>query len=114
MDNAAEVSREERERRVPSEILSVSGREISDGTARPASTAGTADTVDITMCGKRKVVVDDEFDALEVDTAGQDVSADKEEELALTEAVEEGVTLCQCAVAMEDIDGERVGPEEAV
>lgn len=65
-----------------------------DGAALAACTRSTADTVEVCFVRLGRFVVDDDFDAFDVEAAGGKVSGEEEVGFAIAERLDGCYTLC--------------------
>jgi len=82
-----------------------------DGNALAAETTTTADTVDIVLAVSGKVVVDDQGNLLDIDTAGQKVSGDEDAGRAGAKLLHNQVSLSLIHVTVHGGHGEVTGCE---
>lgn len=62
------------------------------------------DTVDVALDRTRKIIINNEIDTFNVDTAGHELRTDQDPDFALAKALNDPVTLLLRSVGMNDID----------
>mmetsp|Transcript_90556 Transcript_90556/g.173637 ORF Transcript_90556/g.173637 Transcript_90556/m.173637 type:complete len:277 (-) Transcript_90556:139-969(-) len=96
-----------------SQCLEILDGEHRDGLAFAAGSPSTADAMDVRGRRLRKIVVDDRFYALEIDTACHEVGANQHPDFARPESLHGVVTLLLRAVSMDHIHKDAVIDELA-
>lgn len=84
----------------------VLGGDEVDGDTLATETTATADTVNVVLAVGGEVVVDDERDLLDIDTAGEEIGGDENAGRARAELLHEDLTLLLLHVAVHSGDGE--------